>query len=666
MLLAQRVPQLVRADRLVQPGPPRRRREQLPDRVRAHRRADRRAEQVHEHEVAHRGVRDPHPLELVGVERLHREEIQRHAALPARLGPRPVRVVLPANHMQMRPGGPAPERARVGQQVHVAAAQPAHLAAAQPGPGHQQHDQPVPRRPTGPQQRDDVAITGPLDRGLGLVQPVPGPHPPRHPPVLAAGLLGKVPVVGDLIQQWHQPGRGLPGRDRVHHHAPHRGQHAVDPRWRPHRFAARAGKHHRRTRAAGFGTRGGRAGVGQPGHEQAQLFDTAPPRPARPRAPAQEQRDRMRVRLGRGLRAVAAEPLLPQEPIRDRDNLQILVQHRPVPLPGRQPHRECPHSSSSLSAGSATTTSHEQHTRGEPQRHRQDRPDRATSCNRSEIPGEGVRVEELLELSHHSLVQYRLPSTGELVPLLQIAPSKTDAERLLVVSPELADVLSAIICRIRRPDGTVPLVRARDSHELVWLPPTPLLFQRRVGAENHALSGTFVADLLDEALARTGLSDPATGQPLRFTAHDFRRIFITDAVLNGLPPHIAQIIAGHRDIGVTMGYKAVYPDEAITAHRAFLARRRALRPGEEYRQPTDDEWQQFLGHFERRKVSVGTCGRAFATPCIHEHACVRCSLSGPTRPNATGSSRSATTSSTASPKPNAKAQTSGSSSSIVP
>ena len=238
----------------------------------------------------------------------------------------------------------------------------------------------------------------------------------------------------------------------------------------------------------------------------------------------------------------------------------------------------------------------------------------------------GVRVEELLELSHHSLVQYRLPSTGELVPLLQIAPSKTDAERLLVVSPELADVLSAIICRIRRPDGTVPLVRARDSHELVWLPPTPLLFQRRGGTENHSLGGTFVATLLDEALARTGLPDPSTGQPLRFTAHDFRRIFITDAVLNGLPPHIAQIIAGHRDIGVTMGYKAVYPDEAITAHRAFLARRRALRPSEEYRQPTDEEWQQFLGHFERRKVSIGTCGRAFGTACIHEHACVRCSL----------------------------------------
>ena len=106
-------------------------------------------------------------------------------------------------------------------------------------------------------------------------------------------------------------------------------------------------------------------------------------------------------------------------------------------------------------------------------------------------------------------------------------------------------------------------------------------------------------------------------------------MFITDAVLNGLPPHIAQVIAGHRDINVTMGYKAVYPEEAIQAHLAFLARRRALRPSEEYRAPTDDEWQEFLGHFERRKVSTGTCGRAFGTPCIHEHACVRCPMLWP-------------------------------------
>ena len=241
----------------------------------------------------------------------------------------------------------------------------------------------------------------------------------------------------------------------------------------------------------------------------------------------------------------------------------------------------------------------------------------------------GVRVEELTELSHHSLVQYRLPDTGELVPLLQIAPSKTDAERLLVVSPELADVLSTVICRVRDATGAVPLVRARDRHERIWLPPAPLLFQRPTPGGNRAIGGNLVADLLDAALARTSLTDPATGGLLRFTPHDFRRLFITDAVLHGLPPHIAQVIAGHQDISVTMGYKAVYPEEAIRSHLAFLARRRSLRPGEEYRVPTDAEWQQFLGHFQRRKVSTGTCGRAFGTPCIHEHACIRCPMLWP-------------------------------------
>jgi hypothetical protein len=241
----------------------------------------------------------------------------------------------------------------------------------------------------------------------------------------------------------------------------------------------------------------------------------------------------------------------------------------------------------------------------------------------------GIRSEELLQLSHHCVVQYRLPTTGELVPLLQIVPSKTDAERLLLVSPELADVLGAIIMRVSGGTGVVPAVCAFDKYEREWLPPAPLLFQRRVGDENRAISHSTIGVLLVETLDRSGLVDPADGQPLRYTPHDFRRMFITDAVANGLPPHIAQVIAGHKDINVTMGYAAVYPEDVIQAHLAFLARRRALRPGHEYRVPTDEEWQEFLGHFERRKVALGTCGRAFGTGCIHEHACVRCPVLWP-------------------------------------
>ena len=153
----------------------------------------------------------------------------------------------------------------------------------------------------------------------------------------------------------------------------------------------------------------------------------------------------------------------------------------------------------------------------------------------------------------------------------------------------------------------------------------PLLFQRVIGLENRPISADGIRHLLTRALAASGITG-TDGKPLTFWPHDFRRVFTTDAILNGMPPHIAQLILGHDDINTTMGYKAVYPEEAIRGHRAFIAQRRAARPSEEYRTPTDAEWDEFLGHFQRRRVALGDCGRAYSTPCIHEHSCIRCPL----------------------------------------
>ena len=240
----------------------------------------------------------------------------------------------------------------------------------------------------------------------------------------------------------------------------------------------------------------------------------------------------------------------------------------------------------------------------------------------------GIRIEELTELSHHSLIQYRLPGTGELIPLLQITPSKTDEERLLVISPELADVLSTIMSRIRGARPDVPLVVSYDKNERIYNPPMPLLFQWRCRLEDRAMSQNALRDYLDHALAEIGAKD-ASNRLMRYTFHDFRRIFVTDAIMHGLPPHIAALVVGHRDVNTTMGYKAVYPEETINGHRAFIARRRALRPSEEYRVPSDAEWEEFPGHLERRKLSPGTCGRSCDTGCIHEHARIRCPLLRP-------------------------------------
>ena len=91
----------------------------------------------------------------------------------------------------------------------------------------------------------------------------------------------------------------------------------------------------------------------------------------------------------------------------------------------------------------------------------------------------------MLELAHHSFIAYALPATGEIVPMLQVAPSKTDAERLLLVSPELTEVLTAIIFRVRAGNAALPLVSAYDVFEQTWSAPMPFLFQRRYGSEDR-------------------------------------------------------------------------------------------------------------------------------------------------------------------------------------
>jgi hypothetical protein len=238
----------------------------------------------------------------------------------------------------------------------------------------------------------------------------------------------------------------------------------------------------------------------------------------------------------------------------------------------------------------------------------------------------GLRVEELVELTQLAVTSYTLPGEDGIVPLLQVVPSKSDEERLLLVSPELASVLAAIISRLRsRNGGNVPLVRRYDAAEGVLGPALPHLFQRRRGYQPTVMSASFVRTLIAQTIEHAGLRDTA-GQPLRFTPHDFRRMFATEAVGSGLPVHIVAKILGHQNIDTTQGYVAVFQDDLIRSYRRHLDQRRALRPAAEYREPTGQEWQDFQQHFELRKVALGTCARPYATPCQHEHACVRCAV----------------------------------------
>jgi hypothetical protein len=235
----------------------------------------------------------------------------------------------------------------------------------------------------------------------------------------------------------------------------------------------------------------------------------------------------------------------------------------------------------------------------------------------------GLRIEELLELTHLALVSHRLSTTGELVPLLQIVPSKTNEERLLLVTPELASVLASVISRLRNRYGTVPLVARYDNYEATTGPLLPHLFQREYGSGPAVMTPTTVREVLREVSRRMELTDHA-GRPLHLTPHDFRRVFTTTAIQDGLPLHIASKILGHRHLNSTQPYTAVFQDDLIRTYRAFVDRRRSTRPPEEYREPSDAEWDEFEEHFTLRRVELGSCARPYGSSCEHEHACIRC------------------------------------------
>jgi integrase len=236
----------------------------------------------------------------------------------------------------------------------------------------------------------------------------------------------------------------------------------------------------------------------------------------------------------------------------------------------------------------------------------------------------GLRNEELLELSQLSIRQYQRPN-GEVIALLVVAPSKSDRERVIPMSAELFHVIACIIRRLTRDQPTVPLSTRYDVHERITSEPQPFLFQRHIGQRNEVMTPGAVGEMLRRTCVRLADTHPQFAER-HFTPHDFRRLFATDLVNHGLPIHIGAALLGHLNLETTRGYVAVFQEDVVRHYQSHLARRRAMRPEHEYQPVTDTEWTEFEEHFDKRKLELGNCGRPYATPCSHEHACIRCPM----------------------------------------
>ncbi|WP_371129021.1 tyrosine-type recombinase/integrase [Rhodococcoides fascians] len=154
---------------------------------------------------------------------------------------------------------------------------------------------------------------------------------------------------------------------------------------------------------------------------------------------------------------------------------------------------------------------------------------------------------------------------------------------------------------------------------------SPFLFQRRIGQRLEVMTNGAIGTSIRKVCQDLAGLDPRF-DGVHFRPHDFRRLFATELVNNGLPIHIGAALLGHLNLDTTRGYVAVFEEDVTRHYQAHLERRRALRPPEEYIPVTAEEWTEFKEHFDKRKIELGSCGRPYATPCSHEHACIRCPM----------------------------------------
>jgi Phage integrase family len=193
------------------------------------------------------------------------------------------------------------------------------------------------------------------------------------------------------------------------------------------------------------------------------------------------------------------------------------------------------------------------------------------------------------------------------------------------MSVELFHVIASVIRRHTRSGRSIPQVSRFDPHDKLWSAPLPFLFQRQNGSTRSVIGAGTVVNMLKRRCNQLAELHPSF-RTIRFTPHDFRRIFATELVNSGLPIHIGAVLLGHLNVQTTRGYVAVFDEDVVRHYSAFLADRRMLRPVDEYREATRDEWAEFEEHFDKRKVELGSCGRPYGTPRQHEHACVRCPM----------------------------------------
>lgn len=165
-------------------------------------------------------------------------------------------------------------------------------------------------------------------------------------------------------------------------------------------------------------------------------------------------------------------------------------------------------------------------------------------------------------------------------------PAPARIERLIPMSPDLVEVLLAVVLRARAGEANVPLLVRYDHIEAARpAAATPVRAARRNPPGGELLQR---GPLLHDVAADANLTD--AGQPITFTPTTSGGCPLPRWSAPGCryisPPHCSVTCA----LKPPRGYTAFFPAQGIAAHQHLIQQRRHRRPDGELRDATQQEW----------------------------------------------------------------------------
>jgi integrase len=235
----------------------------------------------------------------------------------------------------------------------------------------------------------------------------------------------------------------------------------------------------------------------------------------------------------------------------------------------------------------------------------------------------GLRIEEAHNLTVFDILR-RTDSRGRTYFLLHVEPSKFDKARLIPIGDSLGKVLSEIIIHVKRFYGRdhVPPVDHFDFHEQKPLPRAPYLLQGRT--RPHMIGRSSIRAALKE-LSRKAGARRHDGSPLDIAPHDCRRVFASEHLNNGTPPHVIRALLGHERLDTVMIYAKLYPGTLVEEYRRHVRGvYQAIHGPEVLRAPTTAEWQELERNCDLRDMGTHLCALPAGDHCPKGLVCLGC------------------------------------------